>query len=159
MDYLHPYKSAWKLLEQIRNHLLKKKIFDPRRIGFVHQHSSRLIVLEHQYAWLLWRNVKTLYLKMQHLQAMGKSSLIIIFRPECKARNIQILVSVIKAHQALLIFQTILKDERCCSFRGEPLMLDWCLQCVLQIQQGFQIKWYGMIFITRPTYLRVLMGK
>ena len=38
-------------------------------------------------------------------------------------------------------------------------MLDWCLQWVPQIQQGFQIKSYGMIFITRPTYLAVLMGK
>ena len=38
-------------------------------------------------------------------------------------------------------------------------MLDWCLQSVPQIQQGFQIKSYGMIFITRPTYLAVLMGK
>ena len=38
-------------------------------------------------------------------------------------------------------------------------MLDWCLQSVPQIQQGFQIKSPGMIFITRPTYLEVLMGK
>ena len=38
-------------------------------------------------------------------------------------------------------------------------MLDWCLQLVPQIQQGFQIKSYGMIFITRLAYLAVLLGK
>ena len=38
-------------------------------------------------------------------------------------------------------------------------MLDWCLQWVHQIQQGFQIKLYGMIFITRLAYLGVSMGK
>ena len=38
-------------------------------------------------------------------------------------------------------------------------MLDWCLQWVPQIQQGFQIKSYGMIFITRLAYLAVLLGK
>ena len=83
----------------------------------------------------------------------------ISFPPECKARNIQTLVSIIKEHHALLICQTITKDERCCSSWGGRLMLDWFLQWVPQIQQGFQIKWYGMIFITRLAYLAVLMGK
>ena len=50
------------------------------------------------------------------MQATGKSSSVISFRPEYKARNIQTLVSVIKVHHALLISQTIMKDERRCSF-------------------------------------------
>ena len=38
-------------------------------------------------------------------------------------------------------------------------MLEWYLQWVPQIQQGFGIKRYGMISITRLAYLGVLMGK
>ena len=38
-------------------------------------------------------------------------------------------------------------------------MLDWLFTVVPQVQQGFQIRSYGMIFITRLAYLGVLMGK
>ena len=71
---------------------------------------------------------------------MAQSSSVISFLRDYKVQNIQILVGIMRALHVLLIFRTIVKDERYFSFWGEPLMLDWCLQSVPQIQQDVQIK-------------------
>ena len=71
-----------------------------------------VIVLEHQYGLTLIfkRSIKCNICRLRENRHQ-----FISFPPECKARNIQTLVSIIKEHHALLISQTIMKDERCCS--------------------------------------------
>ena len=94
-----------------------------------------------------------------YLQAMAQSSSVITFHREFKAASTHILGRGMKVPHALLISRIREKDERCCIFLGEPLMLDWCLLLVLQIQRGVQIRLHGMIFTTRLASGEALMGK
>ena len=90
---------------------------------------------------------------------MAQSSSVITFHRDFKAPSIQILGTGIKVAYKWLISRIREKDERCCSFLGEPLMLDWCLLLVLQIQRGVKIRLHGMIFITRLAPGEALLGK
>ena len=85
-------------------------------------------------------SVQFIFLMLPFYETFVGSSSIITFLRDYKVQNIHFLVGIMTALHALLIFRTIVKDERCFSFCGEPLMLDWYLQSVPVLQQDFQIK-------------------